>query len=56
VETRWGHGGTVPGFETIGAVTGDGRRAQLVVTSNTTSQASWDALHTALEVALCDAR
>jgi hypothetical protein len=34
----------------------DGRRAQLVINSNTTTQESWQALHTALEVALCDAR
>lgn len=53
--TRWGHGGTVPGFETVGAITPDGRRAQLVITSNTSSQESWEALHDTLEVALCDA-
>jgi D-alanyl-D-alanine carboxypeptidase len=52
----WGHGGTTPGFETVGASTGDGRQVQLVINSNTTSQESWQALHTALEVALCDAR
>ena len=52
----WGHGGTTPGFETVGASTIDGRQAQLVINSNTTSQESWQALHTALEVALCDAR
>lgn len=56
IGTFWGHGGTTPGFETVGGSTADGRRAQLVITSNTTSQASWEALHTALEVALCDAR
>jgi D-alanyl-D-alanine carboxypeptidase len=53
--TMWGHGGTVPGFETVGAITPDGRRAQLVITSNTSSQESWKALHDTLEVALCDA-
>jgi D-alanyl-D-alanine carboxypeptidase len=56
IGTFWGHGGTLPGFETVGASTPDGRRAQLVINSNTTSQESWQALHTALEVALCDAR
>ena len=56
ITTFWGHGGTTLGFETVGAATPDGRRAQLVITSTTTSQAAWQALHTALEVALCDAR
>jgi D-alanyl-D-alanine carboxypeptidase len=55
ITTRWGHGGTLPGFETVGAITRDGRRAQLVITSNTHSQESWEALHDTLEVALCDA-
>jgi D-alanyl-D-alanine carboxypeptidase len=56
VDDYWGHGGTTPGFETVGGITTDGRRAQLVINSNTTSEESWQAVHAALEVALCDAR
>ncbi|MGC4747881.1 serine hydrolase domain-containing protein [Micromonospora sp. DT201] len=52
----WGHGGTTPGFRTLGGVTADGRRAQLVVNDEPASYESWQALSTTLHAALCEAR
>ncbi|WP_328651783.1 beta-lactamase family protein [Micromonospora sp. NBC_00330] len=52
----WGHGGTTPGFRTLGGVTTDGRRAQLVVNDEPASYESWQALSTTLHTALCEAR
>lgn len=52
----WGHGGTTPGFRTLGGVTADGRRAQLVVNDEPASYESWLAMSTTLHTALCEAR
>ncbi|MET8267686.1 serine hydrolase domain-containing protein [Micromonospora arida] len=52
----WGHGGTTPGFRTLGGVTAGGRRAQLVVNDEPASYESWQALSTTLHTALCEAR
>ncbi|GGO13341.1 serine hydrolase [Micromonospora parathelypteridis] len=52
----WGHGGTTPGFRTLGGVTADGRRAQLVVNDEPASYESWQALSATLHTALCEAR
>ncbi|WP_433127747.1 serine hydrolase domain-containing protein [Micromonospora sp. CA-240977] len=52
----WGHGGTTPGFRTLGGVTADGRRAQLVVNDEPASYESWQALSATLHAALCEAR
>ncbi|RGC66929.1 D-alanyl-D-alanine carboxypeptidase precursor [Micromonospora sp. MW-13] len=52
----WGHGGTTPGFRTLGGVTTDGRRAQLVVNDEPVSYESWQALSTTLHTALCETR
>ncbi|MEU8087181.1 serine hydrolase domain-containing protein [Micromonospora sp. NPDC049101] len=52
----WGHGGTTPGFRTLGGVTADGRRAQLVVNDEPASYESWQALSETLHTALCEAR
>lgn len=52
----WGHGGTTPGFRTLGGVTADGRRAQLVVNDEPASYESWQAVSATLHAALCEAR
>ncbi|MDG9673229.1 serine hydrolase [Micromonospora sp. DH14] len=52
----WGHGGTTPGFRTLGGVTADGRRAQLVVNDEPASYESWQALSATVHTALCETR
>jgi D-alanyl-D-alanine carboxypeptidase len=54
VDLYWGHGGTTPGFQTLGANTLDGRRVQLVVNETGGSEEAWNALSAALRTALCE--
>ncbi|WP_326556708.1 serine hydrolase domain-containing protein [Micromonospora sp. NBC_01796] len=54
--TYWGHGGTTPGFRTLGATTVDGRSVQLVVNDEPMSYEGWAALHATVRTALCEAR
>ncbi|GAA0329776.1 beta-lactamase family protein [Actinoallomurus spadix] len=49
----WGHGGTVPGYDTAGGTTSDGRWVQVVVNQNIDSEESFRTLHDAVETALC---
>ncbi|HST82252.1 MAG TPA: serine hydrolase domain-containing protein [Kineosporiaceae bacterium] len=54
VDLYWGHGGTTPGFKTLGGITPDGRRVQLVINDTITSQEAYDALTAAVHTALCE--
>lgn len=49
----WGHGGDIPGYETRGAVTEDGRAAMVAVTSMPAGQAQADAVLETVDTALC---
>jgi D-alanyl-D-alanine carboxypeptidase len=50
----WGHGGTVPGYDTAGGIAPGGRRVQLVLNQNIDSEQSYLAMHEAVQTALCD--
>ncbi|MDN3357877.1 serine hydrolase domain-containing protein [Actinomadura sp. DC4] len=52
----WGHGGTVPGFDTAGGIAPGGRRVQLVLNQNIDSEQAFLALHDAVRTALCEGR
>jgi D-alanyl-D-alanine carboxypeptidase len=52
----WGHGGTVPGFDTVGGIAPDGRRVQLVLNQNIDSEQAFLAMHNAVQTALCEGR
>jgi D-alanyl-D-alanine carboxypeptidase len=52
----WGHGGTVPGYDTAGGATADGRRVQLVLNQSIDSERAYLAMHEAVQTALCQAR
>ena len=49
----WGHGGDIPGFETRGGATEDGRAATVAVTSVPAGQAQADAVLQTVDTALC---
>ncbi|MFB7664071.1 serine hydrolase domain-containing protein [Kitasatospora sp. NPDC056138] len=48
----WGHGGDIPGYETRGGVTDDGRAASVAVTS-IPSEAATEHVESAVDTALC---
>ncbi|MFE7316505.1 serine hydrolase domain-containing protein [Streptomyces sp. NPDC057555] len=49
----WGHGGDIPGYETRGGVTEDGRAANIAVTSIPTDEAATQHLESVVDTALC---
>ncbi|MFI5935806.1 serine hydrolase domain-containing protein [Actinoplanes sp. NPDC051494] len=49
----WGHGGDIPGYETRGGVTEDGRAATVAVTSLPTTEAQADGVLHLVDTALC---
>lgn len=49
----WGHGGDIPGFETRGGATDDGRVANIAVTSVPADGAATRHLESAVDTALC---
>ncbi|MFD9304838.1 serine hydrolase domain-containing protein [Streptomyces sp. NPDC060048] len=49
----WGHGGDIPGYETRGGVTDDGRAANVAVTSIPTDGATTGHLDDVVDTALC---
>ncbi|MGE7438270.1 serine hydrolase domain-containing protein [Kitasatospora sp. NPDC001175] len=49
----WGHGGDIPGYETRGGVTDDGRAANIAVTSIPTDEAATKHLESVVDTALC---
>jgi D-alanyl-D-alanine carboxypeptidase len=49
----WGHGGSIPGYGTINAVTDDGRAATIAVTRQSTGLAQIRHLQSDLDTALC---
>ncbi|MFB7217637.1 serine hydrolase domain-containing protein [Streptomyces sp. NPDC056227] len=49
----WGHGGDIPGYETRGGVTDDGRAANVAVTSIPTDGAATKHLESVVDTALC---
>ncbi|MFC9754336.1 serine hydrolase domain-containing protein [Streptomyces sp. NPDC056921] len=49
----WGHGGDIPGYETRGGVTDDGRAANVTVTSIPTDEAAAQHVKDAVDRALC---
>ncbi|MFB8032740.1 serine hydrolase domain-containing protein [Streptomyces sp. NPDC056004] len=49
----WGHGGDIPGYETRGGVTDDGRAANVTVTSIPTDEAAVQHVKDAVDRALC---
>jgi D-alanyl-D-alanine carboxypeptidase len=49
----WGHGGDIPGYETRGGVTEDGRAATVAVTSMPVDEQSADKVLKAVDTALC---
>ncbi|MDX3535684.1 serine hydrolase [Streptomyces sp. MB09-01] len=49
----WGHGGDIPGYETRGGVTDDGRAASIAVTSIPTDGAAAKHLESLVDTALC---
>ncbi|GAA2097956.1 serine hydrolase domain-containing protein [Actinomadura alba] len=52
----WGHGGTVPGYDTAGGITADGRRVQLVLNQNIDSAEAHRTMLDAVQAALCGGR
>ena len=50
----WGHGGDIPGYETRGGVTEDGRAATVAVTSLPDSEKQADGVLKAVDTALCE--
>jgi D-alanyl-D-alanine carboxypeptidase len=51
--TAWTHGGDIPGFETRGAVTDDGRSVMLAVTALPTSDEQGLSVENAVDAVLC---
>ncbi|MFC5828365.1 serine hydrolase domain-containing protein [Nonomuraea insulae] len=51
--TAWGHSGSIPGYNTVNAVTEDGRAAAIAVSTLPTTPAAVEHLQTALDRALC---
>ena len=51
--TAWAHGGDIPGFETRGAVTEDGRGVMLAVTALPTTEEKATHVEAAVDAALC---
>lgn len=49
----WGHGGSIPGYETRGGATDDGRAANVAVTSQRTDKAVRERLDGVVDAALC---
>lgn len=49
----WGHGGSFPGYETRGGVTGDGRAANIAVTIQPTDEAAMKHVESVVDTALC---
>ncbi|WP_380279876.1 serine hydrolase domain-containing protein [Kitasatospora purpeofusca] len=49
----WGHGGDIPGYETRGGVTDDGRAANVAVTSVPVDEAATAHLESVVDSALC---
>ncbi|MEV0297855.1 serine hydrolase domain-containing protein [Nocardia sp. NPDC050710] len=49
----WGHGGSIPGFETRNGVASDGTAVTLTVNQLPTSQQAADAVQTAFDAAVC---
>ncbi|MEU7646985.1 serine hydrolase domain-containing protein [Streptomyces huasconensis] len=49
----WGHGGSIPGYETRGGVTEDGRAANVAVTMQPTAKATGKRLESVVDTALC---
>ncbi|MFJ9946573.1 serine hydrolase domain-containing protein [Kitasatospora sp. NPDC091207] len=49
----WGHGGDIPGYETRGGVTDDGRAANVAVTTIPTDEAATQHVKDAVDRALC---
>ncbi len=49
----WGHGGDIPGYETRGGATDDGRAANIAVTSIPTDEAATKHLESVVDTALC---
>jgi D-alanyl-D-alanine carboxypeptidase len=49
----WGHGGDIPGYETRGGATDDGRAANIAVTSIPTDEAATKHLESIVDTALC---
>ncbi|MGW8884557.1 serine hydrolase domain-containing protein [Streptomyces sp. NPDC055749] len=49
----WGHGGSFPGYETRGGVTGDGRAANVAVTIQPTDPAAMKHVESVVDTALC---
>ncbi|WP_370740875.1 serine hydrolase domain-containing protein [Streptomyces sp. Ncost-T10-10d] len=49
----WGHGGTIPGYDTLGGVTEDGRAVNIALTAIATDPATAQHAQTAVETTLC---
>ncbi|WP_433661287.1 serine hydrolase domain-containing protein [Nocardia sp. CA-128927] len=49
----WGHGGSIPGFETRNGVTADGTAVTVTVNQLPTSEAGAEAVNSVLDAALC---
>ncbi|MGW3090119.1 serine hydrolase domain-containing protein [Streptomyces sp. NPDC001108] len=49
----WGHGGTIPGYFTLGGVREDGRAVNIALTSIPADEATTQQAQTAVETALC---
>ncbi|MBT2480710.1 serine hydrolase, partial [Streptomyces sp. ISL-94] len=49
----WGHGGSIPGYETRGGVTDDGRAASVAVTAQPTDKAAMSRVERVVDTALC---
>ncbi|MFE7562525.1 serine hydrolase domain-containing protein [Kitasatospora sp. NPDC057500] len=50
---HWGHGGSIPGYETRGGATGDGRAANITITVQPGDEATARHLEAAVDTALC---
>ncbi|MER7701913.1 serine hydrolase domain-containing protein [Kitasatospora sp. NPDC097605] len=51
----WGHGGSIPGYETRGGATEDGRAANITITVQPDDEATARRLEAAVDAALCGA-
>ncbi|MFF7456332.1 serine hydrolase domain-containing protein [Kitasatospora sp. NPDC008115] len=51
----WGHGGSIPGYETRGGATGDGRAASITITVQPGDETTARHLEAAVDTALCSA-
>jgi D-alanyl-D-alanine carboxypeptidase len=52
----WGHGGSVPGYDTAGGIAPGGRRVQLVLNQSVDSEQAYLTMHDAVQTALCEDR